>query len=135
MLGGVVLLSIGCLELLNLLPLTTQAVSARRLPRNDNLGSLIDRYEDSEEFRSCRPKTKKDYCRLLTSIRGKFGDLPIKLLSDRRVRGDILEWRDKIARTSPRQADYTISVFALVLSWAVDRGIISENLLEKPKRV
>jgi hypothetical protein len=56
-----------------------RAVSARRLPRNDNLGSLIDRYEDSEEFRSCRPKTKKDYCRLLTSIRGKFGDLPIKL--------------------------------------------------------
>jgi integrase len=65
----------------------------------------------------------------------KFGDCPVKLLDDRRVRGEFLAWRDEIAKSSPRQADYIITVFARALSWALDRGMISVNLLERPGRV
>jgi len=35
----------------------------------------------------------------------------------------------------PRQADYIITVFSRALSWALDRGMISVNLLERPGRV
>jgi hypothetical protein len=49
----------------------------------------------------------------------------VGLLNDRRVRGDFLAWRDEIAKSSPRQADYIITVFARALSWALDRGMIS----------
>ena len=59
----------------------------------------------------------------------------MRLLDDRRVRGDFLEWRDEIAKSSPRQADYIITVFARALSWALDRGMISVNMLERPGRV
>ncbi|MGO9773189.1 MAG: tyrosine-type recombinase/integrase [Roseiarcus sp.] len=64
-----------------------------------------------------------------------FGDCPIKLLADRRTRGDFLEWRDEIAKTSRRSADYTFAVFARALSWASDRGMISVNPLQRHGRV
>jgi integrase len=38
-----------------------------------------------------------------------------------------MAWRDKLAAKSRRQADYTWSVFARVLSWALDRGLVLAN--------
>jgi integrase len=111
------------------------AVTERKGLSNKDLSSLLDAYQDSEAFRCLAPKSKKDYSRILASIREKFGDCPIKLLDDRRVRGDFLEWRDEIAKSSPRQADYIITVFARALSWAFDRGMISVNRLKRPGRV
>jgi integrase len=111
------------------------AVSARLPPRKSNLASLIDLYQDSEAFLGLAAKSRKDYQRILASICKKFGDCPVEVLKDKRVRGDFLAWRDEIAQGSPRQADYTISVFARVLSWAKDRALIAENPLERPKRV
>ena len=111
------------------------AVADRQRPANHTLFFLLDAYQDFEAFRSLAPKTVKDYKPLLTLIGRKFGNCPIKVLSDRRVRGDFLKWRDEIALTSRRQADYTIAVFARVLSWSLDRGMISVNPLERPSRV
>jgi integrase len=51
------------------------------------------------------------------------------------MRGDFLEWRDQIAKSSPRQSDYTIAVFARALAWALDRGKIPVNPLKRPGRV
>jgi hypothetical protein len=84
------------------------AVATRKRPLNNDLSFLLDAYQDSEAFRRLAPKTKRDYVRILTSIGNKFGDCPIKLLDDRRVRGEFLAWRDEIAKSSPRQADYII---------------------------
>lgn len=112
-----------------------EAIRSSRPDSRDDLSSLIDKYEDSSAFQNRKAKTKKDYGRLLQIIKHKFGDIPVKLLNDRRVRGDFLEWRDEIAMASPRQADYMISVFARVLSWAKDRSLLHENPLKKPHRV
>jgi integrase len=111
------------------------AVASRKRPSNKDLSSLLDAYQDSEAYCCLSPKSKKDYSRILASIRERFGDCPIGLLDDRRVRGDFLAWRDEIAKSSPRQADYIITVFARALSWALDREMISVNLLERPGRV
>jgi hypothetical protein len=92
------------------------AAIARSKPSSNDLAFLLDAYQDSEGFRCLASKTKKDYNKILTSIRKKFGDCPIKLLDYRKVRGDFLEWRDEIAKSSPRQADYIITVFARALS-------------------
>jgi hypothetical protein len=48
--------------------------------------------------------------------------MPLKLIAARRARGDFLGWRDELARTSRRGADYTFSVFARALSWATLAG-------------
>ena len=111
------------------------AVAARLRPSNNILSSILDAYQDAEAFHHLASKTQKDYKRILALICEKFGDCPIKVLADRRVRGDFLEWRDQIAKSSPRQSDYIIAVFARVLSWALDRGMISVNPLKRPGRV
>ena len=41
-----------------------------------------------------------------------FGDFPIKALDDPRARSVFLEWRDQLAQTSRRQADYAYQVSA-----------------------
>ena len=111
------------------------AVAARQRPANNLLSSVLDAYLDAEAFHRLASKTKKDYKRILNLISEKFGDCPIKLLEDRRVRGDFLEWRDQIAKSSPRQSDYIIAVFARALAWALDRRMISVNPLKRPGRV
>jgi integrase len=97
--------------------------------------SVLDAYQDSEAFRGLAAKTAKDYARLLATVSRQFGDMPLKLIAARGARGDFLGWRDELARTSRRGADYTFSVFARALSWALDRGMIDANSLQRPGRV
>lgn len=112
------------------------AALASRVPAtNGVLSWLSDKYQDSEDFRLLREKTKKDYARHLCQINVRFGDCPLAVLDDPRVRRDFLEWRDEIARSTPRQADYVIAVLARVLSWGTDRGYLTKNVLERPKRI
>jgi hypothetical protein len=98
-------------------------------PPGDTLSAVLDAYQDSEAFRGLAAKTAKDYARLLATVAHQFGDMPLKLIAARRARGDFLGWRDELARTSRRGADYTFSVFARALSWALDRRMIDANPL------
>src|SRR5208282_884806 len=50
------------------------AIAVRRKPSDNDLGFLLDAYQDSDGFRCLASKTKKDYNRILASIRKKFGD-------------------------------------------------------------
>ena len=60
-------------------------------------------------------------------IERAFADFPIKALADREARAVFLEWRDDLARTSLRQADYAYGTLARILSWALKRGLIDAN--------
>lgn len=101
----------------------------------DTLTGLLDAYEDSADFKNLADATKRGYRAHLRAIAAEFGDLPTELLRDRRTRGELLAWRDRIALTSRRNADYRFSVFARVLSWAVNRGLAPLNPLERPGRL
>ena len=46
-----------------------------------------------------------------------------------------MEWRDKLALKSRRQADYAWTVLARVLSWSKDRGKITVNPCERGGRI
>ena len=48
------------------------------------------------------------------------------MFGDKRVRGDILAWRDGYA-AKPRSADMAIQVLSRLLSWGVDRGKLDKN--------
>jgi integrase len=56
-------------------------------------------------------------------------------LSARETRGIFLDWRDKLAVRSVRQADYAWMVLALILNWAKDRGKIAVNPCERGGRL
>lgn len=96
---------------------------------------MLQGYQASQDFIGLAQRTKYDYARQIKIIENEFGDLPLTALTDRRTRGVFLEWRDKLALKSRRQADYAFVVLARVLSWAVGRGLAAANPCEKGGRV
>ena len=112
-----------------------QAVEQLKQRGPDVLVSVLDAYESSADFRQLADRTRADYKKHLRAIAGEFGDFPLAALPDRRSRGRFLEWRDQVARASPRSADYRFAVFARALSWAHGRGLVLCNPLERPGRL
>src|SRR5689334_19645793 len=75
----------------------------------DRCAGLIRAFLTSPEFQNnLQPTTQKEYSRILTAIEGKFGSAPIAAMADPRFAADVLEWRDEIASTKPREADNRI---------------------------
>ena len=111
------------------------AVEARRPTQAGTLQPILDAFEASSDFAALAAKTRSDYKKHIRQIESEFGDFPIKALIDRRTRGEFLAWRDRIGVNSRRQADYRFSVFARVLSWAFDRGLVPHNPCERPGRL
>ena len=99
------------------------------------LQSILNNYQRSPRFTDLAPRTRKDYAKLIRLIETEFGDFPLDALSDRRTRGTFLEWRDKLAFKSRRQADYTFCTFAAILAWATVRGLIASNPCERPGKL
>ncbi|MHC2108348.1 tyrosine-type recombinase/integrase [Methylobacterium sp. CM6246] len=111
------------------------AVTGRAKPVEGMLLSVLNEFQESEAFRGLADVTRKDYARHIRSIEAEFGDFPIAGLTDKRSRGDFKAWRDRLARSSKRQADYAWSVLARILSWALDGGRVPANPCEKGGRL
>jgi integrase len=111
------------------------AAASRRKPTQGVLLSILQGFQVSGEFTGRSDLTKKDYIRHIKAIEAEFGDLPLSALTDRRVRGDFMAWRDRLALRSRRQADYAWIVLARVLSWALDRGHVLANPCERGGRL
>ena len=112
-----------------------EAAARKATPPAGVLLSILQGYQASDDFRSLATRTRADYVQHIKAIERKFGDLPLSALSDRRTRGVFLAWRDKLALSSRRQADYAWVVLALTLSWALNRGLIVANPCEKGGRL
>lgn len=113
-----------------------QALTAARGCRHEGtIQGLLGDYQRSPAWSDLAERTRKDYARHIRKIEAEFGDMPLAALSDRRVRGDMLAWRDQLARKSARQADYALAVLALVLAWGHNRGACPANPLERPGRL
>jgi integrase len=112
-----------------------KAVEQKVTPPSGMLVRLLQDYQASDNFRSRRDRTRHDYIQQIKRIERDLGDFPLAALTDRRTRGVFMEWRDKLALTSRRQADYGWQVLALVLSWAKERGKISVNPCERGGRL
>ena len=104
------------------------AVARKVAPQAGVLLSLLNRFQESGEFlHKISERTRRDYVKQIKRIEREFADLPIKALDDREARSTFLEWRDGLARTSLRQADYAYGTLARILSWALKRGLIDVN--------
>src|SRR5262249_32420146 len=113
-----------------------EAVARKLAPPHGVLLSLLQSYQASEDFRQLSNRTRMDYARIIKQeIEPQYSDFPLSALTDRRARGLFMEWRDKLAIKSRRQADYAWTVLARVLSWSKDRGKITVNPCERGGRV
>jgi integrase len=112
-----------------------EAVSRRKAAAQGVLLAILNQYQASSNFADLAPRSRADYVRQIKRIEAEFGDFPLSALADRRTRGEFMAWRDKLARTSRRQADYAYSVLALILAWAFDRGLVTTNPCERSGKV
>jgi integrase len=104
------------------------AVAQKVAPPTGVLLALLFRFQESGEFLyGISERTRRDYLKQIKRIERAFGDFPLKALDDPRARAVFLEWRDELARTSLRQADYAYQTLARILSWALKRGLITKN--------
>jgi integrase len=105
-----------------------EAIARKITPPHGVLLNILQRYQSSGEFTSLAERTRRDYARLIRkSIEPEFGDFPLSALTDRGARGVFLDWRDRLAQRSRRQADYALIVLQAALSWAMDRGLVAAN--------
>lgn len=111
------------------------AVAVRLQPQQGVLLEIMQKYQASTDFLDLAPRTRADYAKLIKVIEQDFGDLPLSALKDRRVRAEFMEWRDRRAKRSRRQADYGWQVLARILSWAYGRGLTPANPCEKGGRL
>jgi integrase len=90
--------------------------------------SLLSGFQQSADFQyKISPRTRLDYVKQIRRIERDFGDFPIKALGDPRARSIFLEWRDRLAQTSLRQADYAYGTLSRVLAWAHASGLVTTN--------
>ncbi|MET4788282.1 site-specific recombinase XerC [Bradyrhizobium japonicum] len=114
--------------------------AAEKLIRDRHAGTfnaLVRSYTTSIEFeQKLASSTRAEYKRMLTKAEGEFGTMPIAALDDPRVRKDLLDWREKIARASgQREADNRLSAISAMITWSVDRGTLTANHLRGFKRL
>ncbi len=112
------------------------AAVSTKIARHDGvLKAVILRYQDSAEFAQLAPRTRDDYRRHLDAIEGEFGTFPVEGLQSKRARVIFSEWKDGLAKRSLRQADYAWTILARCLSWALKRGLVDANPLERGGRL
>ena len=105
-----------------------EAVAQKAAPRTGVLLALLFRFQESAEFQfGISPRKRRDYVKQIKRIERAFGDFPIKALDDPRATAIFLEWRDRLAQTSLRQADYAYGTLSRILSWALKRRLIATN--------
>ena len=102
-------------------------------PREMTVHDLIVRYKASTDF----PKSVssvRNYGMALAKIEAAFGDMEIAFLELPETRGDMLVWRDGMAKT-PRTADYSWMVLSRLFKLSKDRGLIRTNPCERGGRL
>ena len=104
-----------------------EAAARKVLPPKGTLLSVLAAYQASNEFRSLAPRTRSDYVAKITVIEKDFRTFPLAALTDKRTRGVFKTWRERLAATSRRQADYAWVVLARVLSFGLDNGLVAAN--------
>lgn len=111
------------------------AVASRTVVASGTIQAVLNAYQDSANFGELAPRTRADYIKQIIRIEKDYGSFPVAGLSEVKVRGEFMAWRDKLARQSRRQADYAYTVLALILAWAYNRGMVPANPCERGGKV
>lgn len=91
------------------------------------LEQIITAYRAAPEFTQRKPATQRDYRLWLDRISERWGDVPLEVFDDRRMRKDIVEWRNGWV-SQPRTADKASVMMSMVLGYGVEIGMLSINV-------
>lgn len=111
-----------------------QLTDDRAKPYVQNIGHIVAAFRKSPGFRSLRPNTRRSYEQAMDKILAEFETTPASWIDKRGARGMFLQWRDEMA-SHPAAADQTLMVLRSILSWALDRELVTVNPLLRYKRL
>ena len=109
-----------------------EAVAAKPRGRQEVLQAILTDYQASPEFKNLAPRTQKDYVRNIGKIEDEFSDFPLAALGEHGAKAVFIDWRNRLAKVSPRQADYAMATLARILAWALNGGRILANPCTRP---
>ena len=98
------------------------------VPR-DTLAGLATTWRASAAWAGMSPTTRKQWAYVLAEIEAKWGQVPLNVFDDMRVRSKIIGWRDEAAAT-PRKADYRMQVLSALLGYGRMLGLMRNNFAE-----
>lgn len=106
-----------------------------RAASGGTLAGLIGTYQASPNFRGLARSSRVTCATYLSEIGAAYGNTPLAAFEQRATRGELLLWRDRVALKSPSTAQQLIANFRRLLSFAVDRGLLEQNILSKVKSI
>jgi integrase len=108
------------------------AKAGEKANKKVTIGTLADTYFNSADFLKLAYNTRLNRGIVYNAfIRSEWENAPLEVFADRRIRGDVLRWRDAIAAKSPSTADSALMILRVIIAAAVDRGLLSENHLQR----
>lgn len=99
---------------------------ARTLPKSTCAGAIAA-WRKSRYWRDLAPGTRRTWGRALDRIEEKWADVPMRVLSDPRMKPRIVAWRDGLAERNARGADIAVSVLSGLFRWAILEGLAIAN--------
>ena len=97
---------------------------------------VINEFLASSDFAKLGDRTRADHRKNVLHERGieaEFGDAPIAAFEEKRIRAEVLRWRDAF---SGGTGDNMMATMQRIVSFAYERGLIGEHhLLKIRKRV
>lgn len=89
---------------------------------------LASEYRASGEFlEDLADETRRDYRKSLDRIEEEYGAGSLAIFEDRRMRAEVIQWRDRW-RHQPRTADKLTVMLGTLLNWGLLRGYVSINI-------
>ena len=99
-----------------------EIVGGKRMASKTSWNALIDNYMKSDRWTNLKPRTRKDYEKVMDYLREKMGAKDVKLLTRTRV---IEAQQANIHRT--RFANYIPQMLVVLCEHAIDLGWLTEN--------
>lgn len=104
-------------------------LDAKRALSTDTFAGMVRGFRKSPEWAELATSTKRNWRLVLDKLEAKWGDTPCKLWSDPRMVPKIVGYRNALAST-PRTADYHLTVLFSLLKWARLNGHVSVNVAD-----
>ncbi|WP_221795294.1 tyrosine-type recombinase/integrase [Aquisediminimonas sediminicola] len=104
-----------------------EVMADTRAVKPSMLAALVRDYRNSREWQKLAPTTRKQWGIRLDLIEAKWGVTPISIWSDPRMVVKVKAWRDD-AYSTPREADYRITVLRALLEWGRLNSRVSVNV-------
>lgn len=106
-----------------------QFIEGNEAPETTSLKSLIRDWEESPEWNNLARNTQKTWGSQVKKIEERWGQTPLTVWNDIRMKARVVVWRDSRAET-PRGADIGVTVLRELLKFGMLRGKVLLNVAD-----